>query len=48
MSDLIKNFIATAWFDGAYDRKQALDAAKDSKVDFDEVEALFNDLEAES
>ena len=47
MSDLIKNFIATAWFDGAYDRKQAFDAAVDNKVDFDDVETLFNDLAGE-
>ena len=44
MSDLIKNFIATAWFDGAYDRRQALDAAIDNKVDFDEVESLFDEM----
>ncbi len=48
MSDLIMNFIAQAWFDGAYDRKQAFNAAKDSKVDFDKVERLFNDLAGES
>ena len=48
MSDLIREFIAAAWFDGAYDRRQALDAAIEHKVDFDEVEAAYNDLAGES
>ena len=48
MSSLIRAFIAQAWFDGAYNRKQALAAAIDNKVCFDDVESLYNDLEAES
>lgn len=47
MSDLIREFIAAAWFDGAYDRRQALDAAIENKIDFDEVEAAYNELAGE-
>ena len=47
MNSLIIAFISVAWFDGAYNRKQAFNAAIDNKVCFDDVEAYFNELAGE-